>query len=218
MRRSRENFNSHREAYFCHDKNMPLLMMEYEALVTFATMWNTRLSVKFLARKVAPVVDKRISLSDLDLFQGFDASEIEALMNLFEWNYAPEGALLFEQGERAQYIYLLINGEVMVRYKPEDGPALTVARLRQEGVVGWSAVVGSPTYTSSVVCETDCVMLKARNEALRDYLEHNPAGGARLLDRLAGMIAERMRNSHSQVMALIEQGLRVRVPRSPVPG
>lgn len=163
------------------------------------------------------MVDNKISLGDLGLFQGFDTSEIVALGELFERIDVPSGSILFEQGEFAQYIYLLIKGEVMVRYKPEDGPALIVARLRQEGVVGWSAVVGSPTYTSSAVCGTDSAMLKARNEDLRAYLEQNPASGARLLDRLAAMIAERMRNSHSQVMALIEQGLRVHVPGSAVP-
>jgi len=159
------------------------------------------------------MVDIRISTSEIDLFKGFSPAEAEALQELFEWCELADGTVLFEQGEATQYIYLVVKGEVMVHYKPEDGPALIVARVRQEGVVGWSAVIGSPTYTSSAACGSDCVVLRVRSEDLRTFVEQNPAAGARLLDRLGTMIAERMRNTHEHVMALLEQGLRVHSPR-----
>lgn len=152
-------------------------------------------------------------MSELDLFKGFSPAEAEALQELFEWCELPAGTVLFEQGETAQNIYLVVRGEVLVRYKPEDGPALIVARLRPEGVVGWSAVIGSPTYTSSAECDSDCVVLQVRSEDLRTFVEQNPAAGAQLLDRLGTKIAERMRNTHEHVMALLEQGLRVQTPR-----
>jgi CRP-like cAMP-binding protein len=159
------------------------------------------------------VVDVRISTSELDLFKGFSPAEAEALQELFEWCELPVGTVLFEQGEIALNVYLVVKGEVMVRYKPEDGPALIVSRLHSQGVVGWSAVIGSPTYTSSAECGSDCVVLRVCSDDLRAFVEQHPAAGARLLDRLGTMIAERMRNTHEHVMALLEQGLRVQSPR-----
>jgi NTE family protein len=121
------------------------------------------------------------------------------------------GDVIFEQGDLAEYLYLVVEGEVLVRFKPDDGPALTVARVRPQGVVGWSAALGSPEYTSSAVCSEDSQMLRVRGEDLRELCEKYPEAGTLVLERLAAVIAERLRNTHDYVMAMLEQGLHLGV-------
>ena len=99
------------------------------------------------------------SLSQLALFQDFSPEQLALLGELFQPCDEPADKLLFEQGAPAEYLYLVIDGEVHIHYKPEDGSALTVARVGVEGVVGWSAALGSPLYTSSAICVTDCSLL-----------------------------------------------------------
>lgn len=153
------------------------------------------------------MTDSFLIPGSLGLFDGFSAEELEMLANLFVLIETPSGTILFEQGDMAENIFLVVSGEVTVRYKPEDGPALIVTRLHKEGVVGWSAVIGSPTYTSSAVCISDCALLKASSEDLRRFVERQPAAGSLLLERLATLIAVRMRNTHGHVMALLQQGM-----------
>ncbi len=161
--------------------------------------------------------DLVVSLPDLNLFHDFRETELPVLEMIFEWQRPEAGYHLFEQGDLAQYLYIVVQGEVVVSFKPEDAPKIVVNRVKalpeQEGVVGWSAVVGSPTYTSSAECYSDCVLIRARSEDLRSYCEINPQAGGRLLDRLATMIAERMRNTHTHVITLLEQGLGVQIAR-----
>lgn len=122
-----------------------------------------------------------------------------------------EDEVIFEQGNPAEYLYLVVVGEVIVRFKPDDGPSLLVARVSSEGVVGWSAALGSPTYTSSAVCDTPCKLLRVRNDDLRQLCARYPDTGVLVLERLAAVISERLRNTHEHVVAMLEQGLRLSV-------
>ncbi len=144
-------------------------------------------------------------------FQGFSQEQIARIRPLFLLFYAPAGTVVFEQGETAENLYVLINGEVAIRYKPDDGPEGVIAHVRPEGVVGWSAALGNPRYTSSAVCTSDCQMLRVRNSDLRQLCENYPETGVLFLDRLAAMIAERLRTTHPQLMELLEQGLSVHI-------
>lgn len=149
------------------------------------------------------------SLDQLSLFHDFSPQQRALLHGMFHPSQEPEGTLLFEQGAPAEYLYVVIEGEVHIRYKPDDGPSLTVARITTEGVVGWSATLGSPFYTSSAVCSTDCKMLRVRGEDLRGLYARDPDTGQKVLERLAAVIAERLRNTHRHVIELLEQGLRL---------
>jgi CRP/FNR family cyclic AMP-dependent transcriptional regulator len=145
----------------------------------------------------------------LKLFDNLTPAQNVIVRQLFFPVEECAGAMLFNQGDPANYLYIVVNGEVLIHYKPDDGPLLTVARIKPEGVVGWSAALGSPNYTSSAICSTDCQLLRISSEDLRDLCERYPETGAQVLERLAIVIAERMRNTHVHVMALLEQGLRI---------
>jgi len=123
----------------------------------------------------------------------------------------PAGSLLFEQGDLAEYLYIVAEGEIIIRYKPDDGPALILTRVHKEGVVGWSAVIGNPIYTSSAICATHSQLLRVRSQDLRHFAETNPRTANLLLEQLALVIAERLRHTHPQIMMMLEQGLHIDV-------
>ena len=143
----------------------------------------------------------------LPLFEGFNRDQRELLRPLFTPVDSYSGTVLFEQGDPAEFLYLVVVGEVIIRFKPEDGPAIVVARVRPGGVVGWSAALGSRAYTSGALCEEYTQMMRLYGKDLRNLCEQNPETGILILERLATVIAERLRNTHEQVMELLRQGL-----------
>jgi CRP-like cAMP-binding protein len=104
-----------------------------------------------------------------------------------------------------------MQGEVAVIFKPDDGPEMVVARIKPQGVAGWSAAIGSPCYTSSVKSSMDSRLLRVDRNDLRILCSMDPDLGRILLERLAIIIAERLRNTHAQVLALLEQGMSLQV-------
>ncbi len=146
--------------------------------------------------------------NQLPLFEGMSQQQRLWLRQLFiPCDFYPD-TQLFEQGDPAEYLYIVVVGEVVVVFKPDDGPPITVARVKPGGVVGWSAALGSRAYTSGAECSVYTQMLRVRGSDLRKLCEQHPETGVIILDRLATVIAERLRNTHDQVVALLEMGLR----------
>lgn len=154
------------------------------------------------------------------IFKNLTTEQRELIQPLFKCHEESAGTTIFEQGEEASYLYIVIEGEIEIIYKPDDGPPLVVTRVRPENVIGWSAVLGNPEYTSSAVCTINSTMMSVRGSDLRQLCENYPDLCPIILDRLATMIAKRLRNTHSHVIDLLRQGLEIKnilpVPVEPV--
>ena len=145
----------------------------------------------------------------LPLFQDLTPAQLELLCPLFVACEYHSRTVLFEQGEPAIFLYLIISGEVSIRYQPEDDHEnITIIRVRDGGMVGWSAVIGRRFYTSTAECTQHTTMLRVRGADLQALCEQHPETGLRIVDRLANMVAERTQGGHPQIVALLEIGLR----------
>ena len=105
---------------------------------------------------------------------------------------------------------MVIDGEVAIYFKPDDGPELVVSRIKEGGVFGWSAAFGRGFYTSGATCIQSANLLRVRGADLKMLRENHPETGILILKRLADMVAKRMENNgdHSQVVAFLEHGLK----------
>lgn len=139
----------------------------------------------------------------ISLFQDLAPEQIGIIKPLFEQYECPLDTLIIEQGEPAIYLYLLIKGEVTIRYKPYDGQVITLTRLRGGDVFGWSAVVGSPFYTSSIISETHVEAIRIRGSRLIKLFQDFPETGKIVMDRLARLVSPRWKNAHEQVQSLL---------------
>jgi CRP-like cAMP-binding protein len=142
------------------------------------------------------------SLNQIPLFQGLNSDQITLLKPLLEQYNCPAETVIFEQGAPAVFLYLLVKGEVAIRYKPYDGPTITLTRLKDGDVFGWSAVVGSPYYTSSIISETQIEAIRIRGSQLLKLFGEAPETGKIIMDRLANIVSPRWGNAQAQVQSL----------------
>jgi CRP-like cAMP-binding protein len=145
--------------------------------------------------------------ADVFLFKGLTAAQLAILHPLFDPCDCYAGTVLFEQGDLAEYLYAVVTGEVVVNFKPDDAPSLTVARVQPGSIVGWSAVLGSRCYTSSAECTQYTQLLRVRGTNLRRLCIEHPETGVQVLDRLAAVIAERLHSTHDMVLSLLQLGM-----------
>jgi toluene monooxygenase system ferredoxin subunit len=147
------------------------------------------------------------ALTTLPLFQGLASEEIDLLAGLFQREAYAAGTTIFAQGDAADRLYVLISGRVAIRFKPHDGEVLTISEVEEGNVFGWSAVLGRDAYTSCAVCTEDSQALSIHGDVLRRLCETHPETGVVILERLAGVIAERLRNTHTLVVELLREGI-----------
>ena len=141
------------------------------------------------------------------LFQDFSSADLKIIAPLFHARTYRQGAVIIEQGEKATCLYLLTNGEVDIRYKPYDGESIKLTHLRAGGVFGWSAVLGNPTYSSSVICAVDCEVLIVCGNDLRALQESHPHTNALVMDRLSQAVSSRWPSAQTQVKSMLNKGI-----------
>ena len=143
------------------------------------------------------------TLESVPLFKDLDNAILELLEPLFEPYSCPAETVIFEQGDPAHFLYLILEGAVQVIYKPYDGPALTVTNLSQGNIVGWSAVIGNTTYTSGAVCKEDCQAIRVRSRDLHKLCAKEPEAGRIILDLLAESVSSRWQDAKEQIQVLL---------------
>jgi len=144
----------------------------------------------------------------LAFFTGLCAAEIQLLAPFFAPQTWVAGTVVFEQGDYAEYLYLVVSGELTIRYKPDDGPMMNITHIQPGGIFGWSAAMGNPAYTSGAVCALDSEVLRIRGADLRMICEKHPELGKVILNRLSAIIAERQLSQQNRVNSMLANGMR----------
>jgi CRP/FNR family transcriptional regulator, cyclic AMP receptor protein len=144
----------------------------------------------------------------LAFFTGLSTAEIQFLAPFFAPQTWVAGTVVFEQGDYAEFLFLVVSGELTIRYKPDDGPMMNVTRIPPGSIFGWSAAMGNPVYTSGAVCALDSEVLRIRGVDLRMLCEKHPELGKVILDRLSAIIVERQHNQQSRVNSMLANGMR----------
>jgi CRP-like cAMP-binding protein len=147
-------------------------------------------------------------LDTIPLFKGLTNEDLDLLAKSLELESFPDETLIFNQGDPADKLYILVSGKVSIRFKPEDGEILTVTEVEKGGVFGWSSALGRRSYTSCAVCLADSQSLCIHGDELRRLCSTHPETGVVILERLAEVIAERLTNTHKHVIEMLRQGMR----------
>jgi CRP-like cAMP-binding protein len=136
-----------------------------------------------------------------------DEDMIELLKPLLEAFSCPPGTVIFQQGEQAEFLYMVVAGKVDMSFKPYDGIPITVSHVGKGGLFGWSAVVGSDNYTSTAIAIDDVEALRVQGSDLRKFCREHPEAGKDILERLADGVSSRWKDAHKQVQSILVQGI-----------
>jgi CRP-like cAMP-binding protein len=134
--------------------------------------------------------------------------QLDLLRPLFVETDCHAGTVLFDQDDPAIHLYLVVSGEVAIRFKPDDGEAITIARVREGGVVGWSALIGRRWYTSAAIVTQYSELLRTSGAEMQGLCELHPETGLVMLDRFTAVIGERLRDTRPEIRAILMSGLR----------
>lgn len=134
--------------------------------------------------------------------------QYELLSGSFEPFNVPARTVIFRQHDSATHLYLILRGRIAVRYKPYDGPKITLANLQTGDIVGWSSVLGHEEYTSDAVATTAVETLRLRGADLRSLCAQHPAVGKGILETLAKAVAPRWANARQQVQEVLKESVR----------
>jgi len=141
-------------------------------------------------------------LTAFPLFRNLPQDLLDKVAALGEEMSFSRGDTIFREGESADKLHFLLNGEVFLKVSLTSRPeSITVSAVNQQfESFGWSGIVPPYHYTATAICETDCKILAIPGVKFMNLLEENPAAGFAVMRRLSELIASRLRNSRQALI------------------
>lgn len=138
-------------------------------------------------------------INKFDLFGGISSKVMKVIIDFCVEEVYEKGTTIFNQGEEAENLYILREGtlNLMVR----NGGSLVFSLSEPGEVFGWSSLFESGRYTASGICDTDLKVVKIGRKELSTILKHNPEDGFIVMRRLAGVIANRLKNAYRDILS-----------------
>lgn len=142
------------------------------------------------------------SLAEFPLFRNLPDSLLEKITALGNELSFSQGETIFREGEGADKLHFLLEGDVLLKVKLTSRPeSITVSAVSQRfESFGWSGIVPPYHYTASAVCETDCRVLTIPGESFMKLLNENPEAGFAVMRRLTELVSSRLRNSRQALL------------------
>ena len=134
-------------------------------------------------------------LKQKDLFRSLDKDFVKEIMDIAETVSHGAGEWLFQEGNSADWFYILLKGHVKLSLG-QTGQVVYVVSNAGEAF-GWSSLVGRPSYSASAECVTATKLLKFNKEKFQNIVEKDTANGLTLFKSLAAILGDRLLQSYA---------------------
>jgi CRP-like cAMP-binding protein len=140
------------------------------------------------------------------LFSGLDSDTLEDFSEAGEEISAKQGEMIFDSGEKADFIYVIISGKVELRValQTTSSRPVRVAMLEQGELLGWSALVKPHAYKLRAIAMEDTQLVKFNGERLRALMVQHPAAGLKIMESVTEVIGSRLASMRFQFVNTIE--------------
>jgi CRP-like cAMP-binding protein len=113
----------------------------------------------------------------------------------------PKGKDLFKEGDKEDYLYIVVNGRIAIEIFALERGRLTIYTAEPMEMVGWSSVtpvVRQRTASARAVLDSRLIAMDA--QALRQICETECALGCIIMRRIANVIAARLLVTRLQLL------------------
>lgn len=144
-----------------------------------------------LERKLAAGGREMINIDQLrnvDIFQGLTDWELKIVSQFFQEENVTEGVTLFQEGERADRLFILEEGAVSLTL--EEGEQYSVTTPGK--IIGWSFLVPPNRYTASAVTTAPSKLLVIKSPDFYYLIHKEPRMGVKVMENLAQVVASRL--------------------------
>jgi CRP-like cAMP-binding protein len=144
-------------------------------------------------------------LKKIELFDTLEESQLNALLSNSSVKSYSQGETIFQQGEEAKQLYILIQGEVDLTVKTQEEIALMTSKIEKEGAVfGTPSLMEPFRYNVTAKCLKPTKVLAIEAHHIRKKIEENPRMGVEIMRKLASIYFNRLNELRSGVSNLVK--------------
>ncbi|HRY06713.1 MAG TPA: cyclic nucleotide-binding domain-containing protein [Hyphomicrobiaceae bacterium] len=129
-------------------------------------------------------------LNEIPLFAGCSAQVLDALGAVAEQREFKKGEVIYEAGEQALEMYVLLHGLVSFKTPSGVGHLFVETLMKRHMIFGWAALVPEhPRRLGSAACMETSTVLVMNGDRIMEILSGDPQAGFLVMKRLCSMIA-----------------------------
>lgn len=139
-------------------------------------------------------------ITEMDLFKGLDLNVMGEIADTActEVSYE-KGAVIFNEGDLANTLYILYKGAVDLKIGGEK----TVYRLTAASdIFGWSSLVENAQYTATAIAETDIQVVKIDTRQMNRLFNANSLFGLTVYRRLSAIFNKRLASIYNRFLSI----------------
>ena len=112
------------------------------------------------------------------------------------------GDLIFEEGQEAEYLYILLDGKVSMGVSLTSKPTKVIVSVvdQPSTVFGWSSLVAPYRFTSFSQSNANSKVLAIPSQTILDLLQQDPSTAYTVMKRLSELISSRLRDSRTVLL------------------
>jgi CRP-like cAMP-binding protein len=138
------------------------------------------------------------------VFEFLRPDQIDSLSDKAEVIKLEAGRSVYQRGDRAEFLYVVLSGEVALRLPGRDGINILVDQLTKPGSMFGACI--SPSIDTCVLtaqCEQNTELLKIEKSALKQLLEEDPRMGYAIQSRIAEIYFNRYVEAMRKLQAIV---------------
>ena len=111
------------------------------------------------------ILEKTIILRDTNLFEGVPGEEIYYVAQVMEEERLEKGALLFKKGDKGDYLYIIVTGEILIHIDETE-----LNRHGKGEYFGEMALLDDSPRSSSATALEETLLLKINQDNFLDIM------------------------------------------------
>ncbi len=142
-------------------------------------------------------------LENVQVFENLDDNQLTRIQKHCQEAEFSRGDKIFSAGEKTQYLWVVMEGQVALQWDAPGGSALpgsTITRLSELMTFGWSSLVPPYSYRLSAYCATrTCKVMQVDRDALIQLFENDAELGYKVMLKLLSVVGSRFLNLQDEV-------------------
>ena len=132
------------------------------------------------------------------LLSGLDPEQLRKLLPLAEEKHFDSGQILFHEGDRSSYLYLIVSGEVALETTKGRG-TIRVQTLHSGEAMGWSALSADSHTHFQARALSPVTTVAFPSARIREACDRDPSMGFAVMKRLLDVVTERLDATRMQL-------------------
>ena len=148
-------------------------------------------------------------LREVYLVQNLPDQMLKKLMPLADKRSYEEKQVVFEEGQDAEYFYMLFSGKVLLKVDVSPVITISLGSVKHGYSFGWSSLLEGGQYTSQAACAEPCEIAVISGKDFKKVLDDDHTMGYQVMEGIVRIMENRLQRRTTQFIKTLRKQMEI---------